>query len=134
MAMDQLGLYNEALTIIGQRELATLTEDRAPRHRLDSVYGREAVEYCLELVKPNFASKVATLSTPSSISTFDYSHAKPADYVTLMEVESGGTKVGAVYSDAKLDQLVHRHIVEGDNISGEMKAAGFAFKFSGSRI
>lgn len=31
-------------------------------------------------------------------------------------------------------QLDITGIVEGDNISGEMKAAGFAFKFSGSRI
>ena len=103
MATTQLSLYNGALLLLGQRRLSSLTEDRESRHRLDGAYTRDAIRYCLELVKPNWASKTLTLSTPATATTFDHSHSLPDEYVTM---------VGA-FSDAKLDQEITRYIIEG---------------------
>lgn len=106
MAIDQLGLYNDALLILGQTQLTSLTEDREPRYRLDGAYSRDAVRYCLELIKPNFASKTAILSTPGAGSTFDYVHTFPGDYVTVI----------TPFSDKKLDQEINRYTIEGKTL------------------
>ena len=37
MANDQLSLYNNALTVLGERKIASLTENREPRRVLDDV-------------------------------------------------------------------------------------------------
>lgn len=104
--MDQLDLYNDALLLLGQRQLADLTEDREPRHRLDGAYNRDAIGYCLELVQPQFASLTAKLDSPAAAATFDYSHTFPADYVSLV----------GVFSDARLDQEVNRYIIEAGSL------------------
>lgn len=104
--MDKLDLYNDALLLLGQRQLASLTEDREPRHRLDGAYSRAAINYCLELVRPNFASKTATLDSPGAGTTFTSTHSMPADYVTMV----------MPYSDQKLDQEINRYIIEGNSL------------------
>ena len=108
MAVDQLKLYNNALLIIGQRELASLTEDREPRYLLDASWNLDAVEYCLEIIKPVFASKDVALSSPatSSVHGLDSVHTLPTDYITVIEV----------YSDNKLDQPITRYLIEGNTL------------------
>ena len=68
MAVDKEALYNNALLLIGQRRLLNITEDREPRYLLDDAYDLGAIEYCLEVVKPVFSRKTATLNstTPST--------------------------------------------------------------------
>lgn len=102
--MTILDLYNDALLILGQRQLATVTEDREPRYRLDGAYNREAVRYCLELVKPNFASRTAILTPGIAAATFNKSHALPADYVSII----------TPFSDSRLDQEINRYVIEGN--------------------
>jgi hypothetical protein len=106
MALNQLGLYNDALLILGQRQLASLSEDREPRHRLDSAYGVDAIRYCLELVKPNFATRTSILNSPAAATTFAYSHTFPSNYVTVVKP----------YTTAALDQPVTRYIIEGKTL------------------
>ena len=109
MAVDQLGLYNDALLLLGQRSLSSLTEAREPRYRLDEIYGIQAINYCLELASPTFARKTSKL-TSSVVSTehdFDNVFTFPSDYVTIV----------AVYSDANLDQEIQRYIIEGQTIA-----------------
>lgn len=62
MAVTKLSLYNDTLILLGQRVLSTDTEDRPNRHKLDSLYNNGAVDYCLEVVKPKFASKLVSLT------------------------------------------------------------------------
>lgn len=131
MALDQLGLYNDALLLLGQRALADLTEDREPRRRLDGVYNRAAVEYCLELVQPNFAAQTTTLSSPAAATTFDWSHDKPSDYVTIVQDDDG---TGAVYSDAKLDQPINRYVIENDAILADYETIHIRYIRSGTSI
>lgn len=111
MAVDKLSLYNNALLLIGQRSLSSLTEDREPRHLLDASYALDAIEYCLEVVKPVFSRKTALISsvTPSTEHDLDSVQTLPSDYITIV----------GVYSDAKLDQEINRYIIEGNTLSCE---------------
>ena len=43
---SQLDVYNRALSILGERAIATLTEQREPRRQLDAFY-TDAVNFCL---------------------------------------------------------------------------------------
>lgn len=109
MAIDQLALYNDALLLLGQRKLSSLTEAREPRYRLDDVYSLEAIRYCLEIAKPVFARKTSKL-TSSSTSTdhdFDNVFTLPSDYVAMIEV----------YIDANLDRPLKRYIKENNTIA-----------------
>lgn len=90
MATTQLKLYNEALTeYLGERELASLTENREPRRVLDSVWGTPAsglARACLEQGHWKFALRGAKLEYTSAITpAFGYRRAfeKPVDCVKL---------------------------------------------------
>jgi len=111
MAISQLALYNDALLLLGQRRLASLTEAREPRYRLDDIYGIEALEFCFEMAKPTFARETNILSAPTTSSQhgLDSVHTLPGDYISMV----------AVYSDDKLDQPLNRYILEGDTIACE---------------
>jgi hypothetical protein len=105
MALDKLGIYNDALQLIGERSLANITEDREPRHKLDASWDLGAVDICLELVKPVSQSLTALLNTPSTSSVHDLDsvHTLPSDYVDIV----------GVYLDSKLDNPVDRYLIEG---------------------
>ena len=109
--VDKLAIYNNALVLIGQRRLATLTDDVEPRYLLDAAYDVGGPEYCMEIVQPDFASIVTKLDSPavSAEHGLDSVHALPADYLTL------ATSPG-IYSDDKLDQPVSRYLIEGRTI------------------
>lgn len=105
MAISQLTLYNSALLLIGQRELVDLVEDRPSKDYLDNAYSDpSAIDVCLELTKPRFASKVVKLESPSVSAEhgLDSVHTLPDEYVTLV----------GVFSDEKLDQPVSRYLIE----------------------
>jgi len=111
MAATQLGLYNDALLLLGQRQLSGLTEEREPRRRLDDIWGIEALEFCLEVSKPLFARETNTLSSPTTSSEhgLDSVHSLPSDYLSMV----------AVYSDDKLDQPLNRFIIENRTVACE---------------
>jgi hypothetical protein len=111
MAVSQLALYNNALYLIGQRRLTALTEDRKPRYVLDDIYDLNAIEHCLEIVKPVFATKTVKLSSPAANAVYGYSsvHTLPATYITDV----------AAYSDDQLDQPISRYVIDGNTLSCE---------------
>jgi hypothetical protein len=108
MATTQLSLYNEALLLVGERELTTVTDDVEARYRLDTAYAN-GVDYCLELVAPVFARKTSKLTTytTSSQHAYDNVFTLPTDYISMVEL----------YSDEKLDQPISRYIVEGGTLA-----------------
>ena len=108
MATTQLSLYNEALLLVGERELTTVTDAVEARYRLDSAYAN-GVDYCLELVAPVFARKTSKLTTytTSSVHAYDNVFTLPADYISMVEL----------YSDEKLDQPISRYIIEGGTLA-----------------
>lgn len=79
----KLELYNEALGLLGERRLTSLTEARDHRYHLDDAYAK-ALEYCLEQGYWNFAMRTVTITPSSSITVaFGYTRAyeKPTDWV-----------------------------------------------------
>lgn len=109
--IDQVSLYNNALVAIGERKLSSISEDREPRHKLDTIWNLGAVEYCLDLIKPHWATTVVKLNSPSASAQHDLDevHTLPAAYLSLV----------GLYSDSKLDQPVNRYIIEGRTIACE---------------
>lgn len=78
---DKLSLYNDALLILGERSLSSLSEAREPRRALDEAYDA-ALAFCLERGFWNHAMRsVQADSSASVVPTFGYSYAftKPSD-------------------------------------------------------
>lgn len=84
----QLSLYQDALGIIGERQLASLTENVEPRRVLDSAWPA-ARNYCLEHAHWKFAQRTTKISySPSVTPAFGYTRAfeKPTDLVKLSKL------------------------------------------------
>jgi len=84
MSSTQLGLYNAALRAVGERRLASLTENREPRRLLDEIWNDDAIEACLEMGQWKFACRISSLTySPSIEPDFGYRYAfdKPADHI-----------------------------------------------------
>jgi len=79
----KLAVYNAALTLIGERSLATLSENREPRRILDSVWDSGAVKTCLEAGGWNFGTRTFKIEYDPSVSPdfgFTYGFEKPSDW------------------------------------------------------
>lgn len=88
MANDRLSLYNHALYLLGERKIASLTENREPRRVLDSVWD-DAISYCLEQGQWKFAIRTSKLTYSTDVTPeFGYRRAfeKPSDCVRLTKV------------------------------------------------
>lgn len=82
---SKLELYNDALLILGERKLASLTEAREPRRALDDAYDK-SLDYCLEQGFFNFAMRAVQIdSSASVVPTFGYQYAftKPTDFIRM---------------------------------------------------
>lgn len=108
MATTKLGIYNNALTLLGERKLAGEYEARTPRYTLDDVWNLGAVDYCLELAKPRFAHKTVALTSPATSAehAMDSVYTLPTDYKTIV----------GLYSDDELSENVDRYMIEGRTV------------------
>jgi hypothetical protein len=85
----RLSIYNGACSIIGERQLMTLTENRESRRALDDVWDRGGVNTCLSNGLWNFASRgIQWDYDPSFTPPFGYQcvFEHPADWVRWMMV------------------------------------------------
>lgn len=83
MSTTRLRLYNDALIMCGERTLASLTENREPRHLLDHVWDNDGVHACLESGQWKFAMRTVMLDYDSAVSpSFGYRRgfSKPTDW------------------------------------------------------
>jgi len=84
MSTSKLLIYNAALTICGERQIADLTEDREPRRLLDTVWDNQGVDTCLEMAQWHFAMRSVRLDYDADV-TPDYgfrrAFSKPTDWV-----------------------------------------------------
>lgn len=88
MATSQLDLYNDALFILGERELATIDDDVTPKHVLDQIWTK-ARDYCLEQGHWKFAQRTSKFDFSSTVTpAFGYSRAfeKPTDFIRTSRV------------------------------------------------
>ena len=80
----QLSLYNGALYLLGEEKLASVNENREPRHVLDQFWNNGAVDYCLEQGLWNFAIRSVKAEADSSITPdwgFQKVFLKPSDWI-----------------------------------------------------
>lgn len=89
----KLRIYNGALRRLGDRSLASLTEDREPRRVLDGAWGSndEVVKWALERGEWNFGIKSVQIDYNPSVSSsfgFRYTHDKPTDLRRLASLSS----------------------------------------------
>lgn len=95
MAFTQLQVYNQTLLDLGERQLASLSENRKPRRLLDSVWNdANAIRYCLARGPWEFAIRTLQMSPDDSLTPdFGYRqvYTKPDDFVTLTGI-SGDEK------------------------------------------
>ena len=115
MAVTKLSLYNDALVLLGERRLASDTEDREPRYDLDSLYDFGAVDYCLEIVKPRYSTLMTQLTgaPPAGDSGYDFEVPLAADFIAVFDEIDGKP---AVYQDAREESPITRFIREGTNL------------------
>ena len=83
-------VYNQALRLMGERRLTSVTEARDARYHLDDAYS-EGLGYCLEQGFWNFAMRAAQLDASAVVEpSFGYEHAftKPSDWVRTYALSS----------------------------------------------
>ena len=88
MANDRLSVYNQVLTLLGERNIASLNENREPRRVLDTAW-TGAIKYCLEQGQWKFAMRTSKLTySPDIDPAFGYQRAfeRPSDCVRLSKV------------------------------------------------
>lgn len=81
---SKLSIYNGALTILGERKLASETENREPRYRLDDVWDNDMIRRVLQMGQWKFAKRTVELeASPSVTPSFGYQYAfdRPTDFV-----------------------------------------------------
>lgn len=79
----KLAVYNEALRLMGEGRLASITEARAARYHLDDAYAT-GVTYCLEQGFWNFAMRAVQIDHSVVITPrfgFAYAFERPTDWV-----------------------------------------------------
>lgn len=89
MTIDQLGLYNGALRLLGERKLASLTEERGPRRLLDDVWAEDPIRACLEAGEWAFATRSTKMIADDGVEPdFGYQNGfeKPSDWVRTVAV------------------------------------------------
>ena len=95
-----LGIYQEALEHLGERELASIAEDRPSRRALDSAYDR-TVLFCLEQGFWNWAMRSVELEYEPAIEpAFGFSRAftKPDDWLRTFVVSENDTHEPPIHS------------------------------------
>lgn len=89
----QLELYNKALRHLGERKLASLTENREPRRYLDDEYS-DTILLCLRGGLWNWATRAVSIDSDSSITpAFGYQAGfpKPSDWIRTSLVSTTET-------------------------------------------
>lgn len=129
MAITQLGLYNEALRMLGERQLLNLSENREPLRVLNAIWDNNAIQYCLEQGLWNFATRAVEITPSATLPAFGYANAfdKPSDLirtvgvaedeffnVPLLQIQE---EVGFWYAD--IDPIYVRYISSDGNYGAD---------------
>lgn len=129
MTASRLSIYNDALTVSGERTLSTLSDNVETRYLLDQVWNSNGVRKCLELGQWHFAMRGVQVDYDTSITPdFGYARAftKPSDWVLTsalcsdeffrVPVTRYTDEAGNWYSD--LDTIYVRYVSDDSNYGG----------------
>jgi len=86
---DKLSLFNDALLLVGERNLASLTENREPRHLLDQVWDNNGVEDCLEDGQWFFAMRAVRIDYDPAVTPdygYRYAFDKGSDWIATSAI------------------------------------------------
>lgn len=131
MTTTKLRVYNGALTILGQRELATLAEERESRRKLDLAWDDGVVDASLEAGQWYFAMRSQRITYDPSI-TPDWGHRRvfevPEDHIrtcALCEDEMFNQPLLAYREEAgfwyaDLDTIFVRFVSNDASFGGDM--------------
>jgi len=116
----KLSLFNGSLQLLGERRLLTDTDDAATRRDLDALYDEDAVDYCLEIVKPRYASLMTQLTgvAPAGDSGYAFEAPLPADFVALFTLIDG---TPAIYRDNLEQSPITRLLRESTNLLSDVE-------------
>ena len=132
---SKLLLFNAALLLVGERKLASLTENREPRRLLDDVYDGGAVKTCLEAGFWNFGTRTIKIEfDPSTAPDFGFTRAfvKPSDWVRTTVVSASeyldppfkghqfADEAGFWFAD--IDTLYVKMVSDGADYGGDLGA------------
>jgi len=87
---DRLEIYTGALRLLGPSELASLTEDRPERHKLDAAWNT-SVKYLLSKGMWNFAIRTVEIGYAEDVEPlFGFQHAfnKPDDWIRTVSISA----------------------------------------------
>lgn len=94
MPAAKLSIYNNALGHLGERKLASLTENREPRRVLDDFYDN-VLRYCLEqgqwTVSAGRQVEIAASGSVTPSFGFSNAFAKPSDWVRTIRISDSET-------------------------------------------
>lgn len=85
----RIDLYNGALLALGERQLASLSENRAPRRYLDVAWNDGAVNFILSAGQWSFARRAVQMNADANLATlfsWQYAFARPTDYIRALAV------------------------------------------------
>lgn len=128
---DRLKLYNGALRALGERRLASLTENREPRRHLDDVWDDGFIDAVLEQGQWNFAMRSVQLEYDPDITPgfgYRYAFAKPTDYIRTAAVCSDEFFNSPItqYSDeagywySNLSRLYVKYVSNDESYGGDL--------------
>lgn len=131
MATTRLQLYNDALLLVGERALASLTVNEEPRRLLDQVWNNGGVDACLEEGQWEFAMRTIQIDyDPGIAPDYGYLHGfdKPDDWILTSAVCSDEyfrspvlryvDEAGFWYSD--LEKLYVRFVSNAASYGGDL--------------
>jgi hypothetical protein len=128
----QLGLYNSALSLLGDRGLHPslgLTEDRPARYALDDAYvgPPTLIDRCLEMGMWRFAKRTVSIAHSGTPGLgFQYAFPKPSDFIRIIGIWTEETRSmplrrydseGAVIS-ANITPIIVSYVSNGASYGG----------------
>lgn len=139
MSYSRLQLYNDALLLVGERALSSLTESVETRRLLDQVWTNNGVRKCLEMGQWFFAMRTIQIDYDTAIEpTYGYARAftKPTDWVITTAVcqdeffavplTQYTDEAGYWYSD--LDTIYVRYVSDDANYGGNLSGWPTSFQ------
>lgn len=105
MAATKLAVFNNALHLLEERRLSSLTEARKPRYELDAIWEDDFIDECLEEGLWNFAACTVKAEYDPSYAPDNghrYVYGLPTDFI----------KLAAIASDEYLDHPLTRYRIE----------------------
>lgn len=89
---DRLSIYQGALRLLGPSQLASLTEDRPERHKLDAAWVN-AIDFLLEQGLWNFGIRTIEIQASEDVEPlfgYDYAFTKPDDWIRTAGISPTG--------------------------------------------